>query len=171
MDLKQFLEMTQKGGNFNLEELFKICQREDKMAFITVMDDPDSPEGKAIQDYINSHHLLPPNYQDITGAEIERQGAQLFEPTTSIDEKKKILMLLAHLGVYESFKILKKYNENPDPQLQVWARMALDECQTFVKQNLSEDTLHSLTILARIGRNDPCPCGSGKKFKKCCGKG
>lgn len=22
----------------------------------------------------------------------------------------------------------------------------------------------------RIGRNDPCPCGSGKKFKKCCGK-
>jgi uncharacterized protein YecA (UPF0149 family) len=22
---------------------------------------------------------------------------------------------------------------------------------------------------ARIGRNDPCPCGVGKKFKKCCG--
>jgi Uncharacterized protein conserved in bacteria len=21
-----------------------------------------------------------------------------------------------------------------------------------------------------IGRNDPCPCGSGKKFKKCCGQ-
>jgi uncharacterized protein YecA (UPF0149 family) len=20
----------------------------------------------------------------------------------------------------------------------------------------------------RIGRNDPCPCGSGKKYKKCC---
>ena len=23
--------------------------------------------------------------------------------------------------------------------------------------------------LQKIGRNDPCPCGSGKKFKKCCG--
>ncbi len=22
----------------------------------------------------------------------------------------------------------------------------------------------------RIGRNDPCPCGSGKKYKKCCGR-
>jgi uncharacterized protein YecA (UPF0149 family) len=22
----------------------------------------------------------------------------------------------------------------------------------------------------KTGRNDPCPCGSGKKFKKCCGK-
>ncbi len=24
-------------------------------------------------------------------------------------------------------------------------------------------------VSAKIGRNDPCPCGSGKKFKKCCG--
>ena len=22
----------------------------------------------------------------------------------------------------------------------------------------------------KIGRNDPCPCGSGKKYKQCCGK-
>ncbi len=25
-------------------------------------------------------------------------------------------------------------------------------------------------VAARVGRNDPCPCGSGKKYKKCCGK-
>jgi preprotein translocase subunit SecA len=24
---------------------------------------------------------------------------------------------------------------------------------------------------AKVGRNDPCPCGSGKKYKKCCGAG
>lgn len=23
----------------------------------------------------------------------------------------------------------------------------------------------------RVGRNDPCPCGSGKKFKRCCFRG
>ncbi len=23
--------------------------------------------------------------------------------------------------------------------------------------------------VAKVGRNDPCPCGSGRKFKKCCG--
>ncbi|RJQ54880.1 MAG: hypothetical protein C4530_16565 [Desulfobacteraceae bacterium] len=22
--------------------------------------------------------------------------------------------------------------------------------------------------MAKIGRNDPCPCGSGKKYKRCC---
>jgi len=24
--------------------------------------------------------------------------------------------------------------------------------------------------IEKVGRNDPCPCGSGKKYKKCCGK-
>ena len=23
----------------------------------------------------------------------------------------------------------------------------------------------------KVGRNDPCPCGSGRKYKHCCGKG
>jgi len=22
----------------------------------------------------------------------------------------------------------------------------------------------------KVGRNDPCPCGSGKKYKQCCGR-
>ena len=26
------------------------------------------------------------------------------------------------------------------------------------------------TANEKIGRNDPCPCGSGKKYKNCCGK-
>jgi SEC-C motif-containing protein len=28
-----------------------------------------------------------------------------------------------------------------------------------------------LSANKKAGRNDPCPCGSGKKFKKCCGRG
>ena len=27
------------------------------------------------------------------------------------------------------------------------------------------------TAAQKVGRNDPCPCGSGKKYKKCCGAG
>ena len=28
----------------------------------------------------------------------------------------------------------------------------------------------STTLRKKPGRNDPCPCGSGKKYKKCCGR-
>lgn len=27
-----------------------------------------------------------------------------------------------------------------------------------------------ISVAPKVGRNDPCPCGSGKKYKKCCGK-
>lgn len=34
-------------------------------------------------------------------------------------------------------------------------RKAWKDSKTIVKEN-------------KVGRNDPCPCGSGKKYKKCC---
>jgi uncharacterized protein YecA (UPF0149 family) len=30
---------------------------------------------------------------------------------------------------------------------------------------------HPVPGQPKIGRNEPCPCGSGKKYKRCCGKG
>lgn len=30
--------------------------------------------------------------------------------------------------------------------------------------------MHMVVNTNKIGRNDPCPCGSGLKYKKCCGK-
>ena len=37
-----------------------------------------------------------------------------------------------------------------------------------VSQDTDPDSL--ATDLPRVGRNDPCPCGSGKKYKSCHGK-
>lgn len=41
-----------------------------------------------------------------------------------------------------------------------------------ISTNLSEDGTTAVTQRVtgkKVGRNDPCPCGSGKKYKKCCG--
>jgi len=170
MNLEDLLNNKKQWSSADLADLVQIARDSGKTPFITIIDDINSPEGQAVQDYINSHDLLPPNYQDTTEDEIVANGARLFDSATSIADKKKILMLLAHQGVYESYKILKEYNQNPDAELTFWAKMALDECRTFARQNLSDEVLTSLTVIAKIGRNDPCPCGSGKKFKKCCGK-
>ena len=37
--------------------------------------------------------------------------------------------------------------------------------ELYKKQKLSTTIVKD----SKIGRNDPCPCGSGKKYKKCCG--
>lgn len=40
------------------------------------------------------------------------------------------------------------------------------------RQNLTKAFRTSKIVRhEKIGRNDPCPCGSGKKYKNCCGKG
>ena len=38
----------------------------------------------------------------------------------------------------------------------------------WVKDNLYRGTIRKPKA---VGRNDPCPCGSGRKFKRCCRKG
>lgn len=35
---------------------------------------------------------------------------------------------------------------------------------------LEQKKSHTVVKEKKAGRNDPCPCGSGKKFKACCGK-
>jgi SEC-C motif-containing protein len=43
------------------------------------------------------------------------------------------------------------------------------ECWFYVDGETRESRI-SATAAAQTGRNDPCPCGSGMKFKRCCGR-
>ncbi len=48
------------------------------------------------------------------------------------------------------------------------ARPQLDQMLTDYQMSRRRAALADSFTLARTGRNDPCPCGSGKKYKKCC---
>jgi uncharacterized protein YchJ len=48
-------------------------------------------------------------------------------------------------------------------------RMPSIECIDFVKQRPASIEVNG-KILSKVGRNSPCPCGSGKKYKHCHGK-
>lgn len=48
------------------------------------------------------------------------------------------------------------------------ARWAQEDAESE-DDDLSDDmALPFVRVAAKVGRNDPCPCGSGKKYKKCC---
>jgi len=48
-----------------------------------------------------------------------------------------------------------------------WERRTLDAQEKYPRRQADQPVQGS----SRPGRNDPCPCGSGKKYKKCCGRG
>ena len=51
-------------------------------------------------------------------------------------------------------------NQNGDPS-QAWIKLKPDGGVKGV-------TIRNPADASPVGRNDPCPCGSGKKYKKCC---
>jgi len=51
-----------------------------------------------------------------------------------------------------------------------FARAAADEAAAMRAQNVEQKVQTIRREQPRVGRNDPCPCGSGKKFKQCHGK-
>ena len=63
--------------------------------------------------------------------------------------------------------IYAKLDQEPDPEtLRDW----LDGLVNFEGEGLHRQTPPKAFPGAKVGRNEPCPCGAGKKFKKCCGR-
>ena len=48
------------------------------------------------------------------------------------------------------------------------AGRSLDKMRSEMFPGLSNNKVKSKQYETKVGRNDPCPCGSGKKYKKCC---
>ena len=59
---------------------------------------------------------------------------------------------------------------NKDGKTAFSFRMPSLERIDFVEQAKNLAKTKSLPSSPKVGRNDPCPCGSGKKYKKCCGR-
>ena len=76
------------------------------------------------------------------------------------------LILLRDLDIFKEHtefdRGLFKIWENRELDVQVNERLSKNEQNHFESNSLSTEK--------KIGRNDPCPCGSGKKFKHCHGK-
>ena len=83
--------------------------------------------------------------------EYKKEGYEMFEDlTASIQDDTATLLLKAELQKVPTLKKEEKrdFTTNQDQGEKVWKAPAKK----------------------KIGRNDPCPCGSGKKYKDCCGK-
>lgn len=71
-----------------------------------------------------------------------------------------------------------EYNVQSEPLFQVSKEILsmLNETELVKKYNTVNKVQSDfgkrkpITKKVTIGRNDPCPCGSGKKYKKCCGR-
>ena len=77
------------------------------------------------------------------------EGYQLFDDMMSIINKEVSMYLL---------------------KSEIRQNLERKEVVKHVLTNDSKETVKTSKKSTKVGRNDACPCGSGKKFKQCCGK-
>ncbi|WP_243128574.1 MULTISPECIES: SEC-C metal-binding domain-containing protein [Oscillospiraceae] len=74
--------------------------------------------------------------------------------------EKEVLEELQKLSDHQTIQEWKAFLENESSQMNAAdrAEVLVDGWEPYRRKGV------------KVGRNDPCPCGSGKKYKKCCGK-
>lgn len=81
------------------------------------------------------------------------------------DESKE---MIGSILIEEMYYIMK--NNEPFNEKRYAKKLALLPDYVEESEGSSDSTLNLQPVEAApaIGRNEPCPCGSGKKYKKCC---
>ncbi len=114
-----------------------------------LIDDPDM-----VLDTLDEIH-------DLCAAEVRTQEYfDLLDATgivfDGMEQVNKIMQLIA--DVHNNTRLRSNYGHTPN------------ELRPVGKSNLIPFPSSQPIQNEKIGRNDPCPCGSGKKYKKCCGR-
>ena len=99
-----------------------------------------------------------------------QMDAAAWDPLFQSDEDAALLMPMILYGTEAGSAQLKE-NEGLRARHQALAD-ALGICVISIRDYWLPRRREAATVrrdTPKIGRNDPCPCGSGKKYKKCCG--
>ncbi len=109
---------------------------------------------------------LPPGVSaDVARSWVQWVAKELADPP----EKRSHVNPYAYTNEAEYFAVLTEYFFEAPGVLQ----QKNPELYEMLEKMMRQDTASFLSGVARprarrVGRNSPCPCGSGKKYKKCC---
>ena len=108
--------------------------------------------------------------------EYKMEGFQMFEEmNNSIQEAAVRMILRANFRPEEPIRrenSLRRIEEHKAAESS-FAEAKAAAGQSERQGEVNKDANHKPLIRDKnkVGRNDPCPCGSGKKYKNCCGRG
>ncbi len=112
-------------------------------------------------------------YGFMDGIELCREGWQPLFDDPAAKETLRPIYLLGAEDLAEEEKALTRWpKEREKLTKQIAASVAAIYRFWLLRRQAVHESMVAATVRRgepKVGRNDPCPCGSGKKFKKCCG--
>ncbi|MCE5301154.1 MAG: preprotein translocase subunit SecA [Spirochaetia bacterium] len=110
--------------------------------------------------------------------EYKKEGFQLFQKMI-VDMEHEVIEFLFRVEVVDQTQLSRRQRNTrlmesrPEFNLPTaqGAPEPMDEREMYMNTSESAQKVETVRRQSpKVGRNDPCPCGSGKKYKKCCGK-
>jgi hypothetical protein len=108
------------------------------------------------KEYLNASKIA--GHKGLLSADVLKESQKLFYKNTPGDNKKKLLISLAHCATSESYRIIEKYIKITGPELKDWAILALHECRAHLESDLFKED--SGFIATGLG-------GEGNKLRYC----
>jgi len=150
----------------NKQELQKFWQRYfllEKGVYEQLLTNPDEKVEGTVKELAQKYDL---SIMDMTGF-LDGINESLVEPNPIETMEEDTVVNL----VFDKEKLYKNMVEARADwlyELPMWD----DIFDKETRHNLFLEQRKSGTVVVgkKVGRNDPCPCGSGKKYKKCCGR-
>jgi preprotein translocase subunit SecA len=102
--------------------------------------------------------------------EFKREGSRMFEEMLdTIEDRVTDIIFKVHLEAGARTRSVWNVSQTSHDEV---SQFAMAEQQRAAAQAPQGEVKVKQIKLEepKVGRNDPCPCGSGKKYKKCCGK-
>jgi len=161
---EQWRELIENQTDATFKEFWTEYSGAETKIYSAILDKPEEKVSGKIGELAAAHDVRPVIYMgfldgintSLKGGEIELENLdENSEIELDIDLEKLLYNMLAADAEY--LYTLPQWEEV----------LSADKIKEIVKAFKKSKTV---VKGEKIGRNDPCPCGSGKKYKKCCGR-
>ncbi len=161
---EQWRDLIENQTDATFREFWEEYSGAETKIYSAILDKPEEKVAGKIGELAAAHEVRPVIYMgfldgintSLNGGEIELENLdENSEIELDIDFEKLLYNMLAADAEY--LYTLPQWEEVLPAEKIKEVVKAFKKSKTVVKGE-------------KIGRNDPCPCGSGKKYKKCCGK-
>ena len=108
--------------------------------------------------------------------EYRLEGSEMFDEMNMLIQNDTVRLIMkanieAGQKIERKSSVRKLQEGHGSAQLDATAKRAQSGVDAKAHQNAGTETREpAKRDSKKVGRNDPCPCGSGKKYKNCCGK-
>jgi preprotein translocase subunit SecA len=123
-----------------------------------------------LMDHLKSNVWMRSFAEKDPKTEYKREGFRMFdEMLETIEDRVTDIVFKVHLEAGARARSVWNVSQTTHDEV---GQFAMAERQRAAAQApQGEPRIKQIRLeQPKVGRNDPCPCGSGKKYKKCCGK-